>query len=108
MRFVPALALALACYAQVQPAHADFLRCGSALIEAGDSAARTLEKCGAPTSTTTINEPVWARDVNGRVYPFLNAQLDVWRYSFGPGKFPARVRINDGIVESITFESNRE
>jgi hypothetical protein len=107
MRFVSALSLAFACYAHVQSAHADFLRCGAALIEPGDSAAYTLEKCGEPTSTT-INEPVWARDVNGRVYPSVNARSDVWRYNFGPGKFPAMLRIIDGIVESITFEKNRE
>jgi hypothetical protein len=106
MRFVSALSLAFTCYAHVESARADFLRCGSALIEPGDSAAYTLEKCGEPTST--LNEPFWARDVNGKIYQSVNARSDVWRYDFGPGKFPAMLRISDGIVESITFEKNRE
>jgi hypothetical protein len=89
-------------------ARADFLRCGSALIEPGDSAAYTLEKCGEPTSSTTVDQPVWARGVNGYVYHSGNARSDIWRYNFGPGKFPAVLRISDGTVESITFEHHRE
>jgi hypothetical protein len=108
MRLVAAMSLAFACYAQVQSARADFLRCGSALIEPGDSAAHTLEKCGEPTSKTTIDEPVWARGVNGNVYQSGNARAEIWRYNFGPGKFPAVLRISEGIVESITFEKNRD
>ena len=108
MRLISVLSLALVCCAQVQPARADILRCGSALIEPGDSAAYTLEKCGEPSSSTTINEPFWARGVNGNVYQSVNTRSGVWRYDFGRGKFPAMLRINDGIVESITFEKKRE
>jgi hypothetical protein len=107
MRLISVLSLALVCCAQVQPARADILRCGSALIEPGDSAAHTLEKCGEPTSKSTIDEPVWSRGVNGNVYQSGNARSEIWRYNFGPGKFPALLRIRDGIVESITFEKNR-
>jgi Protein of unknown function (DUF2845) len=107
MRLVSALFLAFVCYAPVQSsAGTDYLRCGSALIEPGDSAAYTLEKCGVPTSTTTM--PVWERDTNGTSYMFINARSDVWRYELGPGKFPAQVRIVDGVVDSITFETHRE
>jgi hypothetical protein len=108
MRLVSALSFALACYAQAQVARADFLRCGSALIEPGDSAAHTLEKCGEPTSRSTTDEPVWARGVHGNVYQSGSTRSEIWRYDFGPGKFPAMLRITDGIVESITFEKDRE
>jgi hypothetical protein len=106
MRLASALSLALVCYAHVQAARADILRCGSALIESGDSAAHTLEKCGEPTSRTTIDEPVWSRGVNGNVYQSGTAQSEIWRYNFGPGKFPAVLHIRDGVVESITFEKS--
>jgi hypothetical protein len=106
MRLVSALLLGFACYAQVQSARADILRCGSDLIEPGDSAALTLEKCGEPTSRTTIDEPVWSRGLNGNVYQSGNTRSEIWRYNFGPRKFPAMLRIRDGIVESITFEKN--
>jgi hypothetical protein len=50
-----------------QSASADILRCGSVLIETGDSARRVLEKCGQPSSKTTVNEPVWTHGANGAV-----------------------------------------
>jgi hypothetical protein len=106
-RFVSVLALGVACYAQVQSARADILRCGSALIESGDSAAHALEKCGEPTSKTTIDEPVWSRGVNGNVYQSGTTHSEIWRYNFGSRKFPAVLRVKDGIVESITFEKNQ-
>ena len=107
-RLVSVLALGVACYAQVQSARADILRCGSALIESGDSAAHALEKCGEPTSKTTIDEPVWSRGVNGNVYQSGTTQSQIWRYNFGPSRFAAVLHIRDGLVESITFEKNRD
>jgi hypothetical protein len=107
MRFVSPLLLAIACYALVQPARADFLRCGSVLIGPGDSAAHAVEKCGEPTSKTTVDEPVWATGVNGNVYQTGTTRSEIWRYNFGPSKFPALLRVRDGAVESITFEKHR-
>ena len=102
------LPLALAClaYALTQPAHADILRCGPALIEQGDAAARVLEKCGEPTSKTTINEPIWSQGPNGTVYQSGTTQSELWRYNFGPNRFPALLKIADGVVESIKFEKS--
>jgi len=72
-------------------AMADTLRCGSHLIQDGDDAFSVIDKCGEPTQRMTIADPVY----------FSSAEL--WRYDRGASKFPALLRIVDGVVESIRF-----
>ncbi|HLY52659.1 MAG TPA: DUF2845 domain-containing protein [Steroidobacteraceae bacterium] len=72
-------------------AMADILRCGSHLIQDGDDAFSVIDKCGEPTQRMTIADPVY----------FSSAEL--WRYDRGARKFPALIRIVDGVVESIRF-----
>ena len=104
MRLVFAWALAGFGCALIQPARADILTCGNVLIREGDSADYALEKCGEPASRTPINEPIWARDANGNIYQAGSMQGELWRYKLGEGKFPALLRIANGVVESIKFE----
>jgi Protein of unknown function (DUF2845) len=106
MRLRLTLALACAACTLMQPAHAEILRCGPALIEQGDSAARVLEKCGEPTSKATVDEPVWSQGPNGTVYQSGSTQSELWRYNFGPNRFPALLKIVGGVVQSITFEKS--
>jgi hypothetical protein len=100
--------LALACVActLMQPAHADVLRCGPDLIEQGDNAARVIEKCGEPTSKSTFEEPIWSLGPNGTVYQSGSTQSELWRYNFGPNRFPAVLKVTNGVVQSITFEKS--
>ena len=79
---------------------------GSVLIAPGDSAGRVIDQCGQPASKMTINTPVFTLGANGTSYPTGNTQSELWRYTFGTSKFPALVRITDGVVESITFEKS--
>jgi hypothetical protein len=90
----------------MQPAHADTLRCGPYLIEQGDAAARVIEKCGEPTSKATLDEPIWSQNPNGTVYQSGTTQSELWRYNFGPNRFPAVLKITGGVVQSITFEKS--
>jgi Protein of unknown function (DUF2845) len=106
MRIRLPLALACVAYALVQPAHADVLRCGTDLIEQGDSAARVVEKCGEPTSKSMLEEPVWSQYPNGTVYQSGTLQSELWRYNFGPNRFPALLKITNGVVQGISFEKN--
>ena len=106
MGFRSTLVLATTACLLIQPAHADILRCGSNLIEQGDSAGRVIEKCGQPTSKDTITEPVWSQGVNGAQYQSGITSAQLWRYNFGSRRFPALVKIVDGIVQSITFEKS--
>jgi hypothetical protein len=107
MQLRSTLVLACACYTLMEPAHADTLRCGSALVTEGDSSGHVLEKCGQPTSKTTVDEPIWSLGANGNTYQSGTTQSELWRYSFGPAKFPAVVKITAGVVKSITFEKSR-
>jgi hypothetical protein len=105
-RLFPILALGLATVALTQPAAADTLRCGSSLVQVGDPLETVLKKCGEPTSRQTITEPVWARGLNGNVYQTGTTESQVWRYDRGPRKFPARLKIAEGVVQSIDFEKS--
>jgi Protein of unknown function (DUF2845) len=107
----PVIILAFACagIAQVQPAVAETLRCGTALIEPGDDARYVLEKCGEPTSSSPATAPVLGRDDSGNVYVTGIVRSGRWRYHRGPGQFPVVLTIgDDGRVESIEFEGHRD
>jgi len=106
MRFRSVLTLVCAYCAFIQAAHAETLRCGSALIEAGDSVFRVVDKCGEPASKTSVDEPIYSQDANGRSYQSGSVRSELWRYNFGPQKFPATLKITNGTVRSITFEKS--
>lgn len=67
---------------------------------------RLIDKCGEPTSRTTVDEPIYSQDANGTVYQSANVRSELWRYNFGPARLPALVKITNGIVRSITFEKS--
>ena len=106
MRLIPALIVAATLSVVTRPVAADTLRCGSSLIEVGSPAADVLSKCGPPTSKTSITEPVWARGLNGKVFQTGTTQAQIWRYDRGPRQFPAILKINEGIVQSIDFDKS--
>ncbi len=106
MRLICILGTSLVLSAITQPAAADTLRCGSYLIQVGSPATDVLNKCGNPTSTTTVSEPVWARGVNGNLYQTGTTESQIWRYDRGPRQFPAILKITDGLVESIDFDKS--
>ncbi len=103
------LALTLACagFAQLTPAVAETLRCGSVLIEPGDDARYVLEKCGDPWSGTTITDSESARGIP--VYQIGIMRADRWRYRRAFGQFPAVLTIgDDGRVQDIEFDRVRD
>ena len=105
------LAVALTCagLAQMPPALAETLRCGSVLIQPGDDIRYVLEKCGDPTSRITMTEPELANDINVNVYPIGIVRAGRWRYHRAPGQFPVVLSIaDDGRVSAIEFERNRD
>jgi hypothetical protein len=110
MRFMVTLALICAGSAQVQPALADTLRCGSALIEPGDDAGYVLQNCGQPNFIPPLTAPTSESDSTGHPpYPVVVFGAQRWRYDRGPGQFPAIVIIGDnGRVEAIQFDKHRD
>ena len=108
MRSILIPALVYASWAQIPPASAETLRCGSALIEPGDDALYVLEKCGEPNLTAARAASAHARSA-GVPFPTAALRGNLWRYNRGPGKFPAVLTIgDDGRVALIQFDLNRE
>lgn len=103
MRRHPAvLAIVLLLINATRPAAADTLRCGSVLIQEGVQASYVLAKCGDPTSTQIIREPVYVHGYATGEF----TETQIWRYNRGTGQFPAILKIADGLVQSIKFEKH--
>jgi hypothetical protein len=96
--------LALVALFGAMEARADTLRCGSVLIQVGDTAGKVLEKCGDPESRTTYAEPVHTPGLHGAVNVVGTTTYEVWRYKRGSGKFPALLTFEGGELKKIEFE----
>jgi hypothetical protein len=53
-----------------------------------------------------MDEPIFSRDVNGNAYQSGTVRSELWRYNFGPQRFPALLKITNGTVRSIVFEKS--
>src|SRR5262245_47088213 len=96
--------LALTALLGATEVRADTLRCGSVLIQVGDTAGKVREKCGDPESRTSYAEPVRAHGLNGAVNVVGTTTYEVWRYKRGSGKFPALLTFEGGELKKIEFE----
>ncbi len=85
-------------------AHAETLRCKSSLISPGASQDYVLQKCGPPASKMEVNEPVMARRPNGTTYQVGTTTREIWRYDRSPGKFPAVMTFEEGVLKKLEFE----
>ncbi len=88
----------------IPAAQADTLRCGSKLIQQGDTAGKVLERCGEPTNKQVITEPVRAATALGGTMQTGTYTYEIWRYARGNGKFPALLRIEGGVVKRLEYE----
>jgi hypothetical protein len=85
-------------------AHADTLRCGSSLISEGANQSFVREKCGEPDSKMEVTEPVMARRPDGFTYQTGTTTQQIWRYKRSPGKFPAVMTFEGGVLRKLEFE----
>jgi hypothetical protein len=85
-------------------AHADTLRCGSSLISEGAAQVYVREKCGEPNSKMDVTEPVMARRPDGFAYQVGTTTQEIWRYQRAPGKFPAVLTFEGGVLKKLDFE----
>jgi hypothetical protein len=87
------------------PAQAETFRCGSKLIQEGDTAGKVLERCGEPGNKQVVTEPVRAVNASGYAFPTgATMTYEIWRYSRGSRAFPAVLRIEGGVVKKIEYE----
>jgi Protein of unknown function (DUF2845) len=96
--------LSFAVLALAATAHAETLRCGSSLISTGASQDYVLQKCGPPASKREMSEPVMARRPNGTTYQVGTTTQEIWRYDRSPGKFPAVMTFEEGVLKKLEFE----
>jgi hypothetical protein len=85
-------------------AQAETLRCGSSLIAEGAAQAYVREKCGEPDSKMDLTEPVMARRPDGFAYQAGTTTQQIWRYKRAPGKFPAVLTFEGGVLKKLDFE----
>jgi Protein of unknown function (DUF2845) len=90
----------------VSEALADTLRCGSKLVEEGESAQAVLAKCGEPASKEVRTEDVRARNASGGTRVVGTTKVEIWRYDRGSGKFPAILTFEDGVLKKLEFETD--
>ena len=109
--------LSLFTAALLLPATAWSMRCGSALINKGDSQAKVLAKCGEPATRSSryaLRTGLYVKEsgieVNGdsaidagRYYPYARGEvlIENWVYNFGPNQLMRQVTFADGIVEDV-------
>jgi hypothetical protein len=107
LRYLPCLALVLACWPGLAPAES--LRCEGGSVAEGDTRLSLLYKCGPPSWSDQFCAPVyfpgglhvvpepWASTV-------VPCQvIDQWLYERGPGEFVATVFLRGGVVQSIRY-----
>jgi hypothetical protein len=98
------LSTALLLAFSISAAHADTLRCGSKLIQEGDTAGKVLERCGQPQDKQVITEPIRAATSLGGTQQVGTYTYEIWRFVRGTGKFPALLRIEGGVVKKLEYE----
>jgi hypothetical protein len=81
------------------------LRCGTSIVTEGDSTLLLRKHCGPPTQIDRYQgrTPVRGYDPfgGGWYIDYVVEPYEVWTYNFGPSRFITRIRVRNGIVESI-------
>lgn len=83
-----ACGFAALCLIVAHSAWGSSMRCGSRLIEKGDSIVTVKLLCGAPTLVE-------------RSFTVNRAPVETWTYNRGPGQFLVRIRFVDGLVVAV-------
>jgi hypothetical protein len=104
--------LAVSCF--LLSTNAAAARCGTQLINKGDSQAKILKYCGKPATKSFYHamrhgsypkrgeDGEWVEnEKNYRFYGRTEVLVEDWVYNFGPNKFMRKVRFTNGIVESV-------
>ncbi|HXR91090.1 MAG TPA: DUF2845 domain-containing protein [Steroidobacteraceae bacterium] len=76
------------CLIVTQHAWGDAMRCGSKLVQKGDSIVTVKMRCGAPTLVE-------------RSFTVNRAPVETWTYNRGPDQFLVRIRFVDGTVVAV-------
>jgi hypothetical protein len=91
------------CLILAAPAYA--LRCGSGIVDTGDTTLKLVRLCGQPTLKEQQERRVLTRsyDQLRGVYfdDYLTVPYEIWTYNFGPQRFVQRITIENGKIKQI-------
>jgi hypothetical protein len=85
----------------VAPAKAQPIRCGTQLIEPGDSMERVLEFCGQPDQSRQWTVTIPAGDDDEGMMDAVQIPMAEWDYDDDPDAFVDKVIFKNGIVQEI-------
>jgi hypothetical protein len=93
MKWTIILVVLLLLFANARPALAsDAFRCGSELIQRGDTTVETLISCGKPSYTQVLNPG------------FKGSRVENWFYDCGFGGFLYALRFVEGRLQDVKTE----
>lgn len=99
------IALALAALALtvffILPSRAQPIRCGTQLINPGDSMERVLYFCGRPDAARQWTVTIPAGDDDEGWQDAEQIPMAEWDYSQDPDEFPSKIIFRNGQVEEI-------
>jgi hypothetical protein len=105
MRRLPLSLPLLAVLALTLSPAAHALRCGTNIVDRGDTTLTLLRNCGKPTLKEQLVERVpyraYDRQRNAYYTGYEERPYEVWTYDFGPRRFVQRITIKDGKIYSI-------
>ncbi|HEY3698864.1 MAG TPA: DUF2845 domain-containing protein [Spongiibacteraceae bacterium] len=79
---------------------ADSFRCGTSLIEVGDSKAEVVDKCGSPATTESFCRNEYLQGKFG--YEAVCHNVDLWTFNRGVGTFLMKVEFEEGRAARIS------
>jgi len=82
------------------PVFAESLRCGTQLVEIGETKAEVIGKCGQPETTDTFCRNEYIQGKFGTEVICHNVEL--WTFNRGTGTFLMKVEFEQGEVKNIT------
>jgi hypothetical protein len=101
-----ALALATLISAAAMATGTASLRCGSRVVQGGDTSESVRSKCGDPAGIS--HQTLFRRPslfYGGRFFfssdELVAVPVEIWTYNFGPRKLMHRLKFVDGILEEV-------
>jgi len=96
-------ALVALCALLVWPSPSHALRCGTRLVDVGDTREQVRALCGEPTDVSVRVETrsVHVRVAGGIVTQAASVLVETWTLNFGPQRFMKRLTFQDGVVTDI-------
>ena len=81
------------------------LRCGSRLVNVGDTTGRLIDYCGQPARVekNEIRKPVetWDAQLQRNVTTYEIQPYQIWKYNFGPSRLTSTITVQNGAIQGI-------